>query len=69
MLENPQFLVKMVRRSGAHSTDLQSPEPVEHLCGKCVSYAKHWAPVAKDQWAQVGTEAFTETDHMQKEAK
>ena len=35
MLENPQKLRKMVEESGAKSTDLQSPESVEHLCAKC----------------------------------
>ena len=31
MLENPECLKAMVERSGAHSTDLQSPESAEHL--------------------------------------
>ncbi len=35
MLENPELLQKMVHETGAHSTDLQSPESVEHLCEKC----------------------------------
>ncbi len=35
MLENPEILQKLVKESGAHSTDLQSPETPEHLCGKC----------------------------------
>ena len=35
MLENPELLEKMVHETGAHSTDLQSPESVEHLCEKC----------------------------------
>ena len=34
MLENPELLRKMVHETGAHSTDLQSPESVEHLCEK-----------------------------------
>ena len=52
MLENPGILVEMVRRSGAHSTDLQSPESAEHLCQKCIPYAKAWKPVADKLWAQ-----------------
>ena len=52
MLENPGMLTQMVRRSGAHSTDLQQPESAEHLCGKCVEYAKNWKPVADKLWAQ-----------------
>lgn len=50
MLENPGILVDMVRKSGAHSTDLQSPESAEHLCGKCIPYAKAWKPVADKLW-------------------
>jgi hypothetical protein len=52
MLENPGMLTQMVRRSGPHSTDLQQPESAEHLCGKCVEYAKNWKPVADKLWAQ-----------------
>ena len=44
MLENPELLQKMVHETGAHSTDLQSPESVEHLCEKCKSYAANWQP-------------------------
>ena len=47
MLENPEILQKLVKETGAHSTDLQSLESAEHLCGKCVEYAKEWAPVAE----------------------
>lgn len=46
MLENPERLRKMVAETGAHSTDPQSPETADHLCGKCDSYAKCWAPEA-----------------------
>ena len=34
MLENPELLQKMVHETGAHSTDVEEAEPVEHLCGK-----------------------------------
>lgn len=51
MLENPEILQRLVKESGAHSTDLQSPESAEHLCGKCVNYAKEWADVADSLWA------------------
>ena len=40
----------MVEETGAHSTDLQSPESVDHLCDKCVSYAKNWTPTADRLW-------------------
>lgn len=52
MLENPEILQRIVKESGAHSTDLQSNETAEHLCGKCVHYAEEWAPVAEKLWAE-----------------
>lgn len=52
MLENPEILQEMVHQSGARSTDMQSPETVEHLCGKCTEYAKNWKPCAEELWAQ-----------------
>ena len=51
MLENPECLPKMVHETGAHSTDLESPESVEHLCEKCKEYAGKWAPAADEVWA------------------
>ena len=50
MLENPEKLVEMVKRTGAKSTDLTSPETAEHLCAKCTEYAKQWAPKAEELW-------------------
>ncbi len=51
MLENPEKLRAMVEKSGAHSTDLQSPESADHLCTKCDKYAACWKPVADELWA------------------
>lgn len=50
MLENPEILQELVHRTNAASTDLESPEDVEHLCGKCIDYAEKWKPVAEDIW-------------------
>lgn len=50
MLENPEILQRMVKESGAKSTDLQSPETVEHLCGKCADYACQWKEKADELW-------------------
>lgn len=50
MLENPELLQKMVHKTNAHSTDLESPETVEHLCEKCRDYAEQWKPVAEEIW-------------------
>ena len=52
MLENPEILQRMVKETRAKSTDLQSPETVEHLCGKCSEYAKKWAGVADKIWKE-----------------
>ena len=50
MLENPEILQRMVKESGAKSTDLQSPESAEHLCGKCAEYACQWKEKADELW-------------------
>ena len=50
MLENPELLREMVKKTGAKSTDLESPESVDHLCDKCENYAKHWKPKAEELW-------------------
>ena len=50
MLENPEILQRMVKETGAKSTDLQSPETAEHLCEKCHAYAKQWEPEAEKLW-------------------
>lgn len=59
MLENPEKLREMVEQSGAHSTDLQSPETADHLCSKCDKYAECWTPVADELWKE----------HIEKELK
>ena len=50
MLENPELLKKMVHETNAKSTDLESPETVEHLCDKCEPYAENWQPSAEEIW-------------------
>ena len=50
MLENPEILQRMVKETGAKSTDLESPESVEHLCGKCAEYAACWQEPAEEIW-------------------
>ncbi len=41
MLENPEKIREIIARTGAHSTDLQSPESVEHLTEKTELYARN----------------------------
>lgn len=50
MLENPEILEKMVRDTGAKSTDLESPENVVDLCAKCKEFSKAWAEKADKIW-------------------
>ena len=50
MLENPEKLRKIVKETGAKSTDLESPETAEHLCAKCDDYAENWKEVADKLW-------------------
>lgn len=50
MLENPYYLQDIVARTGAKSTNQESYESAEHLCGKCYDYAREWAPVAEETW-------------------
>lgn len=77
MLENPECLQKVVKAAGAHSTDMDSPEDVEHLCSKCVNYSKEWAPVADKLWKEYhfernkdGDAAFKkELEEVKKEGK
>lgn len=52
MLENPQKLREMVEKTGAASTDMQSPETADHLCAKCDRYAACWAPEAQTLWEE-----------------
>ena len=52
MLENPDVLRKVVEETGAHATDPQSPESVEHLCAKCDPYAENWRATAERLWAE-----------------
>ena len=56
MLENPKALREMVEKSGAHSTDLQSPETADHLCAKCDAYAACWKPKADELWDEIPEE-------------
>ena len=54
MLENPEKLRGMVRETGAASTDYQSPESADHLCGKTTPYAENWKGTADKLWDGCG---------------
>jgi MoaA/NifB/PqqE/SkfB family radical SAM enzyme len=50
LLDNPDALAGMVHRSGAHSTDMSSPEDVDALTDKCRPAAERWAATSADLW-------------------
>lgn len=50
MLENPNWLRKIVNDTNAKNTDYQSREDVEHLCQKCDEYSRNWSVVADYLW-------------------
>ncbi len=74
MLENPDILRKMVKETGAKSTDFISKETVDELCAKCEDFSKAWAPVAKDIWDNnphpvTHTQYYRDTPEGRKENK
>ncbi len=50
MLENPDILRRIIKETGAKSTDHLINEDVDELCDKCVDFSKEWAPVAEELW-------------------
>lgn len=52
MLENPEYIEKMVKETGAKSTDLKSPENVEDLVAKTKPYAEQWKDKADELWQE-----------------
>lgn len=54
MLENPNILPKLVKETGAKSTDLEFPEDVNHLCSKCANYASNWKSTDDKLWNEEG---------------
>lgn len=72
MLENPEALRRMVKESGAHSSDLLHAEPVDELCDKCVDFATAWAPEAERIWnsrkhRETHTQYYRDTEEGKKE--
>lgn len=51
LLDNPEKLAEAVDKSGAHSTDLESPEDVHDLTNKCVQVSEKWAIAADRLWS------------------
>lgn len=51
MLENPDILNSIVKKYNLKSTDMLSPESVDHLCDKCRGYSENWKETADKLWA------------------
>jgi MoaA/NifB/PqqE/SkfB family radical SAM enzyme len=54
LLDNAGKLAQMVEASGARSTDLENPEDVGVLCGRCTLCAERWKPVSEQLWETSG---------------
>lgn len=52
LLDNKDRLAEMVDKSNADSTDLENPEDVHDLCGKCRNAAEDWGIVADQMWEE-----------------
>lgn len=50
MLENPECLRCIIKKTGAKSTNLPLEESADMLCSKCDEFAKRWAPKAQELW-------------------
>ncbi|MCQ1531470.1 radical SAM protein [Lutispora saccharofermentans] len=50
LLDNQGALAGMVKRSGAHSTDMASPEDVDLLTAKCKDAADRWEVTSEKIW-------------------
>lgn len=51
MLENPEKIRAMVKKTGAQSTDYESPETIDNLCDRCTPYAENWKTMADELWS------------------
>lgn len=51
LLDNEGALAEMVEGTQARSTDMESPEDVRELTGKCSHAARSWEPVADELWS------------------
>ncbi len=74
MLENPDCLRKIIKETGAKSTDLISPEDVNTLCSRCDEFAAEWAPEADKLWNSTKhpnpkTQYYRDTPEGRKERK
>ena len=74
MLENPEMLRKIVKETGAKSSDLIHAEDVDTLCDRCVEFASAWAPEADKLWAEnkhrkIMTQYYRDTEEGKEDVK
>jgi len=69
LLDNQGKLAEMVDKSGAHSTDLQSPEDAHVLCGKCKAAADRWEVKSQELWEASGGPEKWEKKKVQLDAR
>ena len=50
MLENPDALRRIIKESGAKSSNLEGEETADMRCSRCERYAQEWAPTAEKLW-------------------
>ncbi len=72
MLENPERLRELVKKTGAKSSDLIHAEDVDTLCDRCVDFARAWAPEADRIWKEnkhreTHTQYYRDTEEGKKE--
>ncbi len=72
MLENPDALRNLVKKTNAKSTNLTQLESADELCAKCDDYARAWAPRAKEIWEEQErfrpfTQYYRDTDEAKSE--
>ncbi len=73
MLENPEYLRKLIKETGAASSDFIHKETADELCDKCVDYANAWKPVADELWTtlphkKTHTQYYRDTEEGKSEA-
>ena len=68
MLENPEKLRAIVKKTGAKSTNLIMEEDVDTLCGRCDEFAYQWQSVADDIWNST-THPITHTQYYRDNGK
>ena len=67
MLENPEILPELVKKTGAHPTDYTAQETADELCAKTKAYAESWKPVSEELWEKRKAEKAAKEEQMKQE--